>query len=64
MSDKNEYGTVETLFNGVLWLARDKYITSQYLGAGKTEKEALEDMEKTIKQLNLKQNPKRETMWK
>ena len=50
----NKYGSIETNFNGILWMARDTYYGSQYLGSGNTEKEAMEDMEKTKKEHNLK----------
>jgi len=44
---------ISTKYNGALWLARDLSISSQYLGSGKTEKQAIEDMEKTIKKHSL-----------
>ena len=41
-------------FNGVLYLAKNRWFSTQYLGSGKTPKEAELDMEKTINKLGLK----------
>jgi hypothetical protein len=37
---------VEEIFNGTLWLVRHLDISNQYIGYGKTSKEAREDAEK------------------
>lgn len=48
---KNKYKNIETKYNGAVWLARDVNISSQYLGDGKTEQEAIKSMEETIQRL-------------
>jgi len=47
---------IDTKYNGVLWLARNLFISKQFLGNGKTEKEAIKNMNETIKRHNLKDN--------
>lgn len=52
---KQTYGdSIETVFNGFLFLARNRHYSSQYLGSGKTEIKALKDMEETISKHNLR----------
>lgn len=49
------YGdSIEVNFNGLIYLARDRHYSAQYLSSGKSEKEALEDLEKTVKEKRLK----------
>ncbi len=44
-----KYGdSIEVDFNGILFLAKDRHYSAQYLGSGKTEVKALDDMYKTI----------------
>ena len=45
---------IETHFNGVLWLARDLSFSNQYLGSGKTESQAIQEMQNTIDKLLIK----------
>jgi hypothetical protein len=45
-----QYGdSISIFFNGSLFLAKDKHYSQQFLGRGKTENEALENMKATIK---------------
>lgn len=48
------FGKIHTVFNGQLWLARNKNFSMQFIGSGKTEKEALENMEETIQKYFVK----------
>jgi hypothetical protein len=44
-----QYGdSILIFFNGSLFLAKDKHYSQQFLGSGKTENEALENMKATI----------------
>ena len=45
-------------FNGVLYLVRNKWYSTQYLGSGKSLQDAIDDMEETIKKHNLKSREK------
>lgn len=49
------------IFNGCLYLAKDRRYSEQYIGNGNTINEAIVNMEKTIKKCNLKQ---RNTLYK
>ena len=49
-----DLGSMQLRFNGSLWLARDKWYSTQYLGSGKTQQEAIDNMAKTVKEYNLK----------
>lgn len=50
---------LQTHFNGALYLVKDLFYSDQYLGSGRSQKEAFEDMEKTIKKYGLKTLPHR-----
>jgi hypothetical protein len=52
--DTDKIDSIQTKFNGALWLARDLHYSNQFLGSGKTEKEALNDMKQTIKEHKIK----------
>jgi hypothetical protein len=51
---KETYNNIETLYNGEIYLARDRFYSCQYLGSGKTAKEAVMNMETTIRIFHLK----------
>lgn len=46
--------SIEIKYNGILWLARDRHYSSQYLGSGRTWQQALNDMQNNIKESNFK----------
>jgi hypothetical protein len=51
-------GVEQVVFNGNVYMARDKRYFSMYIGTGLTAHEALEDMRKTIKTYKWKMKEK------
>lgn len=47
--DKKE--SIEVVFNGILYLARDVKYSTMYLGSGKTSGDALADIHKTLSKI-------------
>ncbi len=47
-------GVQQTVFNGILYLSKDRRYSSQFLGVATSEKEAVKDMEETIKKYSIK----------